>query len=445
MSSEIIEPSAGLPHSDEPPAALPGGVAHPVDSRSGLPPVAPRPAPEGTSSFDELVLALGQVSPDPFLEEFKPEPAPEAAAGAGGPEPRATPIGTGDLGNIDLDVPPSAEKTAPPAGRAGAASSGAPRPGPAASAAPQPSTSERFAALDLNSPPASQRAAVAAKKTMAAKHAEPTGLDDDEVDYAPAHGSSWLIVLLGSYASAVTLGLIWVLWGHRAPRESATVEPDPFPVAETTADPGHRAGQSHKVVVQDALSAERIIAPGETIVIGSLEVTPLEIAAGPVILRREVTEVEARRGGNDALILKLRLKNLSNDSTLVPLDEAFIRERKRGIRDSYIEAGQSQQIDMYPLAIVSEWSIAGQDFRELQPGESYETRVVSVPDALDRLTPEMTWQLRLRTDLNQTGRMGIRFHKDDIRRMSPEEVPSVTEPGEPAAPGDDSTGSPANP
>jgi hypothetical protein len=144
-----------------------------------------------------------------------------------------------------------------------------------------------------------------------------------------------------------------LLWGHRVARESAPVESDPFPPAEHSADPGHRAGQSRKFVAPDPLPAARTVALGQTLVIDSLEVTPLEIMAGPVILRREISKVEARRGGKDALILKLRLKNLSSDSILVPLDEAFIRERSRGIRDSFIEAGASRQIDMFPLAIVS--------------------------------------------------------------------------------------------
>ena len=126
-------------------------------------------------------------------------------------------------------------------------------------------------------------------------------------------------------------------------------------------------------------------------------------------------------------MLKLRLKNLASDSILVPLDEAFIRERARGVRDSFIEAGPAQQIEMYPLAVVSEWSIAGQEFRELRPGESYETAVVSAPDALGAAAPEMTWRLRLRTDVNQTAVLGVRFQNRDIVKLSPREIPDLPE------------------
>ena len=48
------------------------------------------------------------------------------------------------------------------------------------------------------------------------------------------------MILLASYASAVTLGLIWVLWGNRV-RETA--EADPVPPADTRPDPGRHALQ----------------------------------------------------------------------------------------------------------------------------------------------------------------------------------------------------------
>lgn len=433
MSGDMIEPSHTLD-----------------DSQTELPALGSKAAPgaPGTSSADELVLALGQISPDPYLEEF--QPAPDAGIPTAGPEPVVAPTGPWSRDDVDLDVPPSAEITAveespfgvaavaaakdlDPTGRPATPEDG-PRPGAPTAVSPPstPSTSERFAALDLSAPP-SKLAAESARKNPADDDEEYAYLaDDDEEDPHPTHHhSNWLMALLASYASAVTLGLIWVLWGHRVARESATVEPDPFPAVEVKADPGHRAGQSRRYVAPDPLPAERIVGLGQTIVMDSLEVTPLAVLAAPVILRRELNEFEVRRGGNDALKLTLRLKNRSSDSILVPLDEAFIRERGRGIRDSFIEAGPSQQINMYPLAIVSEWSIAGQEFRELKPGESYETAVVSAPDAFGQVAPEMTWRLRLRTDVNQTATLGIRFQKEDIRRMLPRETPDPSEQPEP--------------
>ncbi len=449
MSSEIIEPSLGLSSSDEASNALPRrAAAPPDDSQVELPALTPSPplGATGTSSADELVLSLGQISPDPFLDEFQPEPAPAPVPerSTGGPQPSAVSARPWARDDLELDVPPSAEVASvsdPPSGvparaaaldlepkRPPAAPAGSPHRVPSPGVSPHPSTAESFAALDLGTTSSSKATAPSVpRKKPAAGDPEDSSLDDDfEEDYAPAR-TNWLSVLHASLTSALALGLIWVLWGHRVARESPPVEPDPFPTAESTADPGHRAGQSRKLVAVDPIPAERIVTLGQTIVIDSLEVTPLAILAGPVILRREIKKGEARRGGNDALMLKLRLKNLSTDSILVPLDEAFIRERKRGIRDSFIEAGQSHQIDMFPLAIVSEWAIAGQDFRELKPGESYETAVVSAPDALGAAAPEMTWRLRLRTDVNQTAVLGVRFQNRDIVKLSPREIPDLPE------------------
>ena len=115
--------------------------------------------------------------------------------------------------------------------------------------------------------------------------------------------------------------------------------------------------------------------------------------------------------------LRLRLKNLSTDSILVPLDEAFLRERQAWDPRQLHRDGPDAQIDMFPLAVESEWSIVGQEFRELRPGESYETQVFTAPDALGRLAPEMTWRVRLRTDINQTETLGVRFREDEIRGL----------------------------
>jgi len=164
------------------------------------------------------------------------------------------------------------------------------------------------------------------------------------------------------------------------------------------------------------LPADRIVALGQVVRLGSLELTPLEVTAGSVTLLSEINRAQSRQGGEGALSLKLRLKNVSSDSILVPLDEAFLRERGRGVRDSFIETGPTGQIAMFPLAVVSEWSIVGQEFRELRPGESYETQVVSAPDALAHLVPEMTWRIRLRTDVNQTETLGVRFRQEDVRK-----------------------------
>jgi hypothetical protein len=235
------------------------------------------------------------------------------------------------------------------------------------------------------------------------------------------------MALLASYASAVTIGLIWVLWGHRAHRES--VEPDPFPPADNATDPGQRADQSRKLVPPSPLPADRVARLGQTIRAGALEVTPLGISSGPVILRHAIKVAEMRRGGERALALQVRIENVSTDSIFSPMDEAFLRERGRGVLDSFIESGPKRQIAMFPLAVVSEWSIVGQEFRELRPGETYETLVVSAPDVAGDLGPdELIWRIRLRTDVDQTETVGVRFRPNDVVPRPGPPLPKRKEP-----------------
>jgi hypothetical protein len=209
----------------------------------------------------------------------------------------------------------------------------------------------------------------------------------------------------------VTIGLVWVLLSDRRLRDSERAEPAPV---EFPADPGVRAEHSRRLTPPAPLAADHRAALGKTLRLGSLEVTPLAVERGRVELERALEEPEVRDGGADALTLRLRLKNVSSDAVFAPLDEAFLRESLSGQLDSLIENERKEQISMFPLAVTSEWSIRGQEFRDLRPGESFVGLVVSTTDVADRLTDTMTWRVRLRTGIGQTDTVGVEFHKAEI-------------------------------
>jgi hypothetical protein len=406
--SEILEPASG---SDT--AVTPG------EGRK------PAPGGSGTASADELNVSLSQVSPDPYLGEFRPEVAPGRESSTVGP---AAPVGVGrgPLESLDLDVPPSASwPVAADSPSVGApASLEIPAPEAAPPSSRPGSVSGQFAALDLRTPPASKGKALKGRRRAVTPDDEQDDEDDDEL---PARAPNWPMVLLASYASAVSIAWAWEKWSHRGVREGNGGEGDTATV-EAAADPGTRASQSRRYVPPPPLAPDRVVALGQTLVLDALEVTPLGVAAGPVRLKRELNPFEARLGGKDALLLKLRLRNRTNETILVPLDEAFLRTRDRGIRDSFIEVGPKQIIEMYPLALASEWSVVGQDFRELGPGEAYETLIASAPGALGRVGREMTWRLRLRTDVSQSQAVGIRFRDQDIERPPTRDFTDRPEP-----------------
>jgi hypothetical protein len=416
MSSDTSEARLRLPRSEDPDARLaaretptPEAASPDAGPYAATPLLLPFSAGPGTASADDLGLSIGQIAPDPLLEAFEPAGVDDARSPRAGSHPELPPSAANvpGTGGTKVDDPPIEEgPSSNDTGKTGSRST---------------STTERFAALDLRaSPPSRDRA----------KSADVRDPEDDDREGGPSPVLGWTTALLASYASAVTIGLIWVLWGQRTLREREGVQPDRFSTFDATPDPGRRRGQSRMLVPPPATAPARVVAIGQATRLNRLEVTPLEVVSGPVVLRRTIKGDQTRPGGDAALTLVLRLKNVSTDSILVPLDEAFLREREGGVRDSFIETRGPYRIDMYPLAVISEWSLVGQEFRELGPGESYETRIMTAPGAADHLTPRMTWRVRLRTDINQADVVGIRFDPDDVRPApsTPEYQPSDSPP-----------------
>jgi hypothetical protein len=428
MSSEITEPVSGTPHPD----TSADVTGHDTAPGSLAVPGVTAPPPR-TGSTDELAL---DGNPDPLLGEFDPEtPPPNVAEATVGPGDRTS---SAELAALDMEKPlplqplqppgsfeavaPLAEPVAthpaeavsepPPAEgeltpRSGSVddltaltmTSEPPAPLVEAAARPLP---QPFGGIDLSAPPSAPQAAA--------------DNDDADDDYDEPRGLPLWVVLLMSYASALTIGVLYVVITGRTFRRSE--EADFLPPIDQRVDPGQRARFSRKLEPPPPIKPEHLTTLGKPIRVGSLEVTPVEITADDVVLRHMIGDAETRKEGSDALKLRLRLRNLSNDLVFAPLDEAFLREREAGVTDSFIELPEGPNIELYPLAVTSEWAIDGQEFKELAPGKTLETQVVTDRDARQRVAPEMTWRIRLRTGKDQTDSIGVRFTPSDIKPRS---------------------------
>ena len=75
-------------------------------------------------------------------------------------------------------------------------------------------------------------------------HTGTTPAPDPEPEDGPEHRPSWPVVLLGSYASALTLACGWLLWER--PREHDLPAPG-SPAVDDRPDPGLRADRSRRV------------------------------------------------------------------------------------------------------------------------------------------------------------------------------------------------------
>jgi hypothetical protein len=152
--------------------------------------------------------------------------------------------------------------------------------------------------------------------------------------------------------------------------------------------------------------------------IGGVEVTPIGIKVTRLDLVRSIEPIRRRREKLASLVLRLRLKNISKNDTFAPLELRFVREQASTLDRSMIATSPGQAINLFPLAVDSEWSIVGQKFTVLEPGKSVETLIASEPGAADRLTDLMTWHIRLRIAPYRTDVLGVRFNKDDVKHGS---------------------------
>jgi hypothetical protein len=238
--------------------------------------------------------------------------------------------------------------------------------------------------------------------------------DDDQFAESRA---PWALILLMSYSSAVTLALTWVMWTGRSIRPGGAPAANVSP-ADTETVP--KLASSAPVGVLPPLPVENLASLGSTTQIGDLEVTPLRIVPGRVDLVRSIEPNDWRREESASLVLRLRVKNVSNDNAFAPLERRFLREQGAALDRSTIATAPGKCINLFPLAIDSEWSIEGQSFSELKPGESVETVIASEPGVADKLTDEMTWRIHLRIGTYRTDVLGVRFNVHEIEEPGPE-------------------------
>ena len=232
----------------------------------------------------------------------------------------------------------------------------------------------------------------------------------------PRRGLAGRSVLLASYASAVTLGLIWVLWTGRrlrARRRAPTILPPPTPGPTSAAPAGLAQGRPAAADRRRPSDDPGQAAPGRL----ARGHAPGG-RRGPVTLERTSLggRTEPTDGGDDALNLRLRLRNVSNDAVFAPLDEAFLRERERGgLRQ--LHRDRRRRADRH----VSRWPSRASGRSSARSSASSgraslrDPTSSAPPTRPTATTPEMTWRVRLRTGIDQTDDVGVRFRDADIK------------------------------
>jgi hypothetical protein len=243
-----------------------------------------------------------------------------------------------------------------------------------------------------------------------------------EDEQLPEAAVSWAHVLLLSYASATTLALGWILWTGRSSR---IAQPSPAAVQPADIEPPSRAGEAELAHPAPPIPAENLTTLGKSIQVGSVKITPLAVVATRLERVRAIQPAEFRQEKAESLVLRLRITNLSSFRAFVPLGPDLVRDRGVRPHDPYVAASDGSIIRLFALAFESEWSIRGQTFPILQPGDTAETMIAAEPGSGRDPPAEMTWRVRLRTGVYRTDMVGVRFSRDEVRHVS-----RLQEPGE---------------
>jgi hypothetical protein len=247
------------------------------------------------------------------------------------------------------------------------------------------------------------------------KNREPIEPSDDEseehAEDEPKAPYSLATLLLASYASAVTLALVWVLWTGRGLSKPAA-ESVPTPPAIDWGKITAKAPASAA-----SLPSDRTVGLGKSLVLGDLEIRPLVIMHQTARLYRVVDPDGERRETPDCLALTLRLTNKSRDRRLAPLELADVRDPGEG--GAFIEAADGEQIAMFKLAMESEWSIQDQTFSEIEPGRSEDVVLVSEPLNERRLASPLVWRIKLKTGAERSEEIGVQFGRQEVGESNP--------------------------
>jgi hypothetical protein len=404
MPTETTGKPLPTPHPDAPRDSEPQNGCTPEPGPEPLRFEASDPeGPAYDSCLDEVDVVLSQPvgTPDPALQSNTPTPTDETARS---PESGATACVSG---GARLRPPRTSEvfqQLAPQAAGTDCAAAGS-----GARGLVSPTGGEGVAESVLAaSPGIGQRSGGGVLRSTTEREDE---AEDDE-DRLGDVRLSWLIGLLLSYSSVVTLALGWLLWtggARRSTDETATGK------SNSSAELAAKPSEAVPSVLAPPIPEENLTSLGKPIRLGALELTPLEIVAAPVQLVRSIDRDDVRDAEADSLILRLHLTNISGNLVFAPLEAALVRDQASPLDRSYIATARGKRINLYPLAIDSEWLIAGQEFPVLDPGASALTLIASEPVTAGRPTGDMTWRLRLRTGPVRSDMVGVRFTEKEIR------------------------------
>lgn len=218
-----------------------------------------------------------------------------------------------------------------------------------------------------------------------------------------------LLIVVGTYASLVTMYLIYSILNGRAHQLES------LPDLKTVQQLG---GKVQIPEPRNMLPPGHQLRLGQSARFGDIRVTPLRVTKGPLTFTHYTGDPARERSPTEPVLkLWLKFENMSASKTITPLDTTLMFFHRaldsRTVAFNVIfREGDVKDVESYRyhfdrIAADSEWLIKGQNAnRALGPHESYETFVPSQED-LNGLAPEIVWRVHFRKGIGAKTGNGV--------------------------------------
>lgn len=238
----------------------------------------------------------------------------------------------------------------------------------------------------------------------------------------------FLFLVVASYASAVTLALLYLLY-----RGTSTLDlPDVVPQFNKNGKAAWRWVDEKPLPVAYRLKL------GESKQYGNVKVTPLKVTQGPLQFVH-FSDQKQQKTATAVSVLKLWVKfeNVSNDQTFPALDEQLLYERANDKDNaSQVKANNyvcqrseckrlGKRVPVYALPINGEWMLKDQNLNSpIAPHQTWETYIPSNDEDLSSLQGPLTWRVHFRKGYNPQSFRGVttlvevEFNSQDIQAES---------------------------
>lgn len=237
-----------------------------------------------------------------------------------------------------------------------------------------------------------------------------------------------LLLVVGSYASAITIVLIYILAvGRTHQLESLPDLKPPMKKGEVSA-----TFYSPK----NDLPTGHVLKLGQSERFGSVRVTPVKVTRGPVKFEHYAGKSALERNDTQPLLkLWLKFENVSRDQTFPPLDALLIFKRstqnlgEKVFANNFLVATENRKLGksifhVYDMPTHSEFAMIGHKLdTELPPGETWQTFVPSEEEASE-LKGDLVWRVQFRKGYHPKSLRGVttlidvEFNSQDISNES---------------------------